>query len=142
MFILSYATSVLYKACFPETVNLMRHCLFYILQFFFFTPTFWEWETSLTWISIMAANNCYFPAWQIIRLTLQDQPRTKGFPSKSSLMARILLKTRTVFPAQVKHEWVVLQNSWESYLPCITEGDKVADCLLQSFSSNLNNFLW
>lgn len=109
---------------------------------FFFTPTFWEWESSLTWISIMAANNCYFPAWQIIRLTLQDQPRTKGFPSKSSLMARILLKTRTVFPAQVKHEWVVLQNSWESYLPCITEGDKVADCLLQSFSSNLNNFLW
>lgn len=36
MFILSYATSVLYKACFPETVNLMRHCLFYILQFVFF----------------------------------------------------------------------------------------------------------
>lgn len=45
MFILSYATSVLYKACFPEAVNLMRHCLFYN---FFFTPTFWEWEISLT----------------------------------------------------------------------------------------------
>lgn len=29
MFILSYATSVLYKACFPEAVNLMRHCLSY-----------------------------------------------------------------------------------------------------------------
>lgn len=28
-FILSYATSVLYKACFPEAVNLMRHCLIY-----------------------------------------------------------------------------------------------------------------
>lgn len=34
MFILSYATSVLYKACFPEAVNLMRHCLFY--NFFLF----------------------------------------------------------------------------------------------------------
>lgn len=29
IFILSYETSVLYKACFPEAVNLMRHCLFY-----------------------------------------------------------------------------------------------------------------
>lgn len=52
MFILSYATSVLYKACFPEAVNLMRHCLSYN----FFTPTFWEWKTSLICISIMTGN--------------------------------------------------------------------------------------
>lgn len=38
MFILSYATSVLYNAYFPEAVNLMRQCLFCN----FLTPTFWE----------------------------------------------------------------------------------------------------
>ena len=44
MFILSYATSVLYNTYFPEAVNLMRQCLFCN----FLTPTFGEWETSLT----------------------------------------------------------------------------------------------
>lgn len=43
MFILSYATSHLYNKYFPEAVNLMRQCLFCN-----FTPTFGEWETSLT----------------------------------------------------------------------------------------------
>lgn len=56
--ILSYATSVLYNAYFPEAVNLMRQCLFYNSL----TPTFWEWETSLIQIYMMTENHCYFAA--------------------------------------------------------------------------------